>query len=56
MSKRLNVVVQEIEDLKRQLVDLWETRQQTDAEVLRLATRIDRLLNEHDRLLCGIPD
>ena len=51
MSNRLHEVVQEINDLKRQLTELWETKQQTDAEVLAFSTHIDRLLNDHDRLL-----
>lgn len=54
MSNRLHEVVQEINDLKRQLADLWETRQETDEDVLTLSTRIDQLLNEHDRLLCEL--
>lgn len=54
MSNRLSEVVQEINDLKRQLADLWETRQKTDEDVLALSTRIDQLLNEHDRLLCEL--
>ena len=51
MADRLQEVIQEINDLKRQLAELWETKQQTDEEVLLLSTCIDRLLNEHDRLL-----
>lgn len=51
MVDRLNEVVQEIIELKRQLAELWETRQKTDEDVLALSTHIDRLLNEHDRLL-----
>lgn len=51
MSNRLHEVVQEIIELKRQLADLWEIRGQTDEDVLALSTHIDRLLNEHDRLL-----
>lgn len=51
MSDRLKEVIRETNELKRQLSDLWETRQKTDAEVLKLSIRIDQLLNEHDRLL-----
>lgn len=54
MSNRLHEVVQEINELKRQLTELWETKQQTDEDVLALSTRIDQLLNEHDRLLCEL--
>lgn len=56
MSNRLNEVVREIKDLKRQLADLWETKQQTDADVLMIADRLDRLLNEHDRLIRELAD
>lgn len=51
MSERLIQVIREINNLKRQLADLWETKQRTDADILRIADRLDRLLNEHDRLL-----
>ncbi len=56
MVDRLNRVIQKIEDLKQQLNDLWETRQKTDEDVLALSSRIDRLLNEHDRLLRNLAD
>ena len=51
MVERLAEVSFQITTLKRKLGDLWESKGKTDEEILDLATKIDQLLNEYDRLL-----
>ncbi len=45
--------IQELADLKERLGLLWDARGTTDGEILAVATRIDKLLNEHYRLTVG---
>ncbi len=45
--------IQKLADLKEQLGNLWDARGTTDGEILAVATRIDKLLNEHYRLTAG---
>lgn len=51
--KRLDEITVEIIILKKQLAELWETKGKTDQEVLDLAEKIDKLLNEYDHQLQG---
>ncbi|MGE5581413.1 MAG: Spo0E family sporulation regulatory protein-aspartic acid phosphatase [Bacillota bacterium] len=51
LSTRLAEVTQEIKHLKRKVAVLYEAKGFTDQEVLRLAEKIDSLLNEYDLLL-----
>lgn len=51
MSYRLKEVSKQIDYLKSQLNRLWDENGHTNDEILRISEKIDRLLNEHDRLL-----
>lgn len=48
---KLNEVKQSIARTRKNLEDLWESKQETDHEVLKVALELDDLLNEYERLL-----
>ena len=51
MGYRLNEVSNRIDYLKAQLNKLWDEKGSTNQEILKISEEIDRLINEHDRLL-----
>ncbi len=51
MSSKLEKVVYQIQLEKRRLEALFESKGLTDYEVLKIGNKIDRLINEHTRLI-----
>lgn len=54
MSSKLEKVIHQIQLEKRRLAALYESKGLTDFEVLRLGNKIDRLINEHTKLIKSI--
>jgi hypothetical protein len=50
LSPRMVQLENDISKLKRQLEYLWEKNYETDYEVLKVADKIDKLLNQYQKL------
>ena len=50
MKKPIDEVKSEIYYFKKELTDLWQSKGETDQEILDLAEKIDKLMNEYDHL------
>lgn len=47
----LKEVIEKVLDAKARLSKLYESKGSIDSDVLKVSDEIDKLLNEHDRLL-----
>jgi hypothetical protein len=50
MVDQLHNKILEINLWKRKLMDLWDSKGETDQEVIEMAEKVDHLLNEYYRL------